>query len=545
VSTGRLDCAHRLRVLEYIVTETAQEIGRFERLLTVTVPEADLEAAKNRAARKISREVKIKGFRPGKAPRRLVEAAVGAEHVRAEAIDDVLPDVVGRALEEAELEPAVTPAVEALRDVDNGVEVDVKVTLWPTLDSVPDYSGRVIAIEHPPLDDSVVEEQIDRFREQFAELESVDRSAREGDFVSINITTNRDGEALEEVSATDLLYEVGTESLVDGLDAQLHGRSAGAIEQFDTILPERFGDLAGAAVTMQVLVKEVKEKKLPELTDEWVDETTEFDTVDELRAELVRRMEGMRRSNALNLFQAQLVDTLVADMNLELPEGLINGEMEEIFHRFGHQLGESGVEFSDYLEISGMTQEAFLDDLRQQATRSVSTDILLDSIAADAGIVVEPDEIASMYQSLANQAGEDPEQLTERFSGTAQEKRIVGDILRRKALQAAVLAAVPTDEDGNPIDLGIEEALSGESTTGESTTGEAATGDEAAGADPHEDALDRDGVDADAGGSLADEIGEDGGGDRAADASAADSPATEIDEAAKNSDENDSGEEEE
>ena len=440
------------------MTETTQEIGRFERVLTVTVPEADLEAAKNRAARKISREVKIKGFRPGKAPRRLVEAAVGAEHVRAEAIDDVLPEVVGKALEDAELEPAVTPAVEALRDVDGGVEVDVRVTLWPTLDEVPEYVGLEVSIEHPPLDESVVQEQIDRFREQFAELEEVERAGREGDFVTINITTTRDGLPLDEVSATDLLYEIGTESLIDGLDAQLHGRAAGAIEQFETTLPERFGELAGSAVTMQVLVKEVKEKKLPELTDDWVDETTEFDTVEDLRAELVGRMEDMRRSNARNLFQSRLVETLVDGMGLDLPEGLVNGEMEETFHRFSHQLSESGIEFADYLDLSGTTQEAFLDDLRQQATRSVSTDILLDAIASDAGLEVDPEEVAAVYQGLAAQAEEDAEALAERFSGTSQEKRIVNDILRRKALEAAVLAAVATDEDGNPIDLGFDES---------------------------------------------------------------------------------------
>lgn len=440
------------------MSETLQELGPYERILTIELAEADLDAAKNRAARKISRELNIKGFRPGKAPRRIVEATVGAERVRAEAIDEVLPDVVGGALEEAALEPAVAPSVEALRDVDGGgVEVDVKVTLWPTVDKVPQYENREIEVERPEIDDEVVEAQIDRLREQFAELETVDRPSHEGDYVSINLSTTRNGEPVPEVSATDLLYEIGSQSLIEGLDEHVIGRSAGVIEKFDTTLPDRFGELAGQSVTIQVLVKEVKEKRLPELTDEWVSDFTEFESLEDLRSDLVARMEEMRLGITRETFQAKLMEALLEEMELDIPEGLVNAEMEEIFHRFSHRLSDSGIEFNDYLEVTGMTQEAFLDDLRQQALRSVRTDILLDTVAESAGLEVDDGELASVYEALATQGEEEPAELATRFAGTVQEKRIVGDILRRKALAAIVEGAVAVDENGTPIDLGQED----------------------------------------------------------------------------------------
>lgn len=437
------------------MSTTMQDLGPFEKLLTLQVAEDALEAAKGRAARRISRELKIKGFRPGKAPRKIVEATVGEARVRSEAIEELLPDIVGEALLDAELAPAVAPSVEELRDIDTGVEVDVRVTMWPTLDEIPPYVGREFEVENPELPEEAIQEQLDRLREQFAELDTVTRPSHERDYVSINLSATRNGEPLEEASASDLLYEVGSKGFIDGLDAATIGRSAGDIERFQTVLPQGFGDLAGATVDMQVLIKEVKEKRLPDLTDEWVSDFTEFETVEELRSELVGRMDDMRLNSVRGAFQSTVVSTLVDEMELEVPEALVAGEMEETFHRFSHQLADSGIEFSQYLELSGQTQEAFLDDLKAQSTRSVLTDILLDAVAVERGLRVEEEELAAMYEALAAQAEEPAAQLRERLSDSVQEKRIVGDILRRKALAAILQSAIPIDEDGSTFDLGF------------------------------------------------------------------------------------------
>ena len=195
------------------------DAGPFEKLLTLQVPEADLEAAKSSAARRLSRDLKIKGFRPGKAPRRIVEATVGPERLRSEAIDDLLPSLVADALLAADLNPAVPPQIENMKDVEDGLEVEVKIATWPVLDRVPHYEGLEIEVSKPQPTEEELEGQLARLRDQFADLEPADRPAVDGDFVSINLSATRDGEPVEEAAANDLLYEVGSASFVEGLDS--------------------------------------------------------------------------------------------------------------------------------------------------------------------------------------------------------------------------------------------------------------------------------------------------------------------------------------
>jgi trigger factor len=223
---------------EHIVTET-REAGLFERILTVTIAGDALVKAENKAARKLSQEVKIKGFRPGKAPRSLVEKVVGAETLRREAVDEALPEAVAGAIRESDLKPVVAPRVEDIREIEEGVEVDVLVTLWPEIDILPDYRGREIEIERPDISDEDLEKQIERIkqiermRDQFAELEDVDREAFDGDYVLIDIS-RVDGDDI----AKDMMYEVGSGTFIDGLDIPLRGSRAGSIEEFDTTLPQ-------------------------------------------------------------------------------------------------------------------------------------------------------------------------------------------------------------------------------------------------------------------------------------------------------------------
>ncbi len=179
------------------------EAGPFEKLLTLQVPEADLEAAKSSAARRLSHDLKIKGFRPGKAPRRIVEATVGPERLRSEAIDDLLPSLVADALRGADLNPAVPPQVENMKDIDDGLEVEVKIATWPELDHVPAYEALEVEVSQPEPTEEELERQLTRLRDQFADLEPAERPAVDGDFVSINLSATRDGAPVEEAAAND------------------------------------------------------------------------------------------------------------------------------------------------------------------------------------------------------------------------------------------------------------------------------------------------------------------------------------------------------
>jgi trigger factor len=430
------------------------EAGRFERVLTVRLDAAELETAKNRAARKLSRELKIKGFRPGKAPRAVVERMVGAERLRGEAIDEILPEMVGKAIEQSALEPVTTPRVEDVRDGDEGsVEVDVRVTLWPTADVLPDYSNREVIVDVPSVDADEVDAQIDRFRSQFAELEEVERAGDEGDFLLVNITALRDGTEIEEASANDLMYEIGSRSFIPGLDEMLVGASAGDIRQGPATLPQGFGDHAGDEVTLRVLVKGVRGKRLPEVTDEWVGDVSEFDTVAELREALERNLTSMKLSMAIGDFRERLVEDLIADLDLDLPDALVQAEMEAGLHNLYHSLESQGIDLVNYLRVTGQDEEAFAADLRDRAERAIRTRVLLEGIGTAESIEVGDEDVAEAVESLAGSSGRPVDEIRSALQASGQEQALAGDILRRKVLDLLMSKARAVDAAGNPVDL--------------------------------------------------------------------------------------------
>jgi trigger factor len=454
------------------VETEVREAGPYERLLTVTFDAAELETAKDRAARKLSRQMKIKGFRPGKAPRAIVERMVGAESLQNEAIEDALPELVGRAMEQAELKPATNPRVEEIRDGDGGgVDVDVKITLWPTVDAVPDFADRKITVDVEEVTDAEVEEQIDRLRSQFAELEDVSRAAIDGDFAMVNISAEDGGRQVEEASADDLLYEVGSHSFITGLDDLVAGASAGDIREGPATLPPGFGQDEARDVHLRVLIKGVKAKKLPEVTDEWAADVSEFDTVAELEERLRINLRSLKLSAASNSFRTQLIDDLGEELGVDLPDALIEAEMEAALHNLIHDLEPRGIDFADYLRITGQSQDDFLADVRQRAIRSLRTRILLEAVASIEGIEVSDDDVEEALASLATSAGRERDDIEKVLRDSGQDEVLASDILRRKALDRIVSGAIPVDGDGNPVDL----------------TPPAAEEDEAAGQDEDDD----------------------------------------------------------
>lgn len=433
------------------MTVSVQEAGPFERIVSFTVSESELETAKTKTARRLAREVKIRGFRPGKAPRPIVEATVGADRLRSEAIDDLLPEKVGEVLDETGIVPAVSPRLEQVTDADEGgVSVDVLVTLWPTLETVPEHRDRRIVVASPAVTDAEVDEQVDRLREQFATLETVDRPAAEGDYVALDISALHDGEDVPEARATEILYEVGSGGLITGVDDVLVGVAAGESVVFDSDLPTGFGELAGLEVTFTVMVSEVREKILPGLTDEWVDEASEFETVAELRDGLRLQLEVVKRRDVAAEFRQKALDDLVGQVDVALPDALVRAEMDEVLHEFGHRLENSGITLDDYFRVTGIAGDAFVDDLRRQAEASLRTRLLLEAVAAREGVEVSEGEIDAVVEA-AVRTTDDPDAY--RAALGSRRGALAGDILRNKALDAVIRGAVPVDEEGNEVDL--------------------------------------------------------------------------------------------
>lgn len=436
------------------MSTTVTESGPFERLVKFQLTDEQIDQAKRGAARKLSRDIKIHGFRPGKAPLPIVEATVGADRVRQEAIDDLLNPTLSDVLEAEEIRPAVNPELSSMDDVDGGVEVEVKVTLWPTID-LPNYEDRRIEVTNPQVTDEDVDAQIKRMLEQFATVEEVDRPAEEGDFVSIDIEATSDGEPVEETKATDLLYEVGSGLFIEGMDEQMAGVTAGDQVSFEAPLPEGFGERAGELVTFNVTVNEVKERVLPDLDDEFVDENTEFDTVDEFRDALRDQLEDAKLRAVSREFAEKALSTLREQVDIDLPEAIVRAEMDTHLHNFLHRLEEAELNLEDYFRASGVSQEDFLSDLRSQADRSLRNRLVLEAIVEAEDMQITEEDIAGALQSIASQS-EDPAAYLNALRESGQELAVASDILRNRALEVILSNATPVDEDGNEIDLSLE-----------------------------------------------------------------------------------------
>ncbi len=436
------------------MTTTVTETGTFERVVRFQLSNEQINEAKKGAARKLAREVKIKGFRPGKAPLPIVEATVGADRVRQEAIEDLLNPVLNEVLSEEEINPAINPELESIDDIDDGVEVEVKVTLWPKID-LPNYRNRSIEVTNPAVSTEDVDEQITRMLEQFGTVEEVDRAAEEGDFISIDLEASQEGEDVSEARAEDILYEVGSGMLIAGVDDHIVGAVAGDVIEFSGPLPDGFGERAGEEVDFKVTVHEVKERVLPDLDDEWVDENTEFDTVDELRSALEERLSDAKLRAVSREYSERALSTLREQVDIDIPESLVRAEMDRHLHEFLHRLEEAELSLEDYFQASGITQEAFIDDLRNQADLSIRNRLVLDAIIEAEDLTVTEEDMSSTLSSLAARS-EDPAAYLKAFSESGQELALASDILRNRALDAILSNANPVDEDGNPVDLSLK-----------------------------------------------------------------------------------------
>jgi trigger factor len=436
------------------MTTTVTESGAFERTVRFQLTEEQISEAKAGAARKLAQEVKIHGFRPGKAPLPIIEATVGKERVRQEAIDGLLNPVLNDVLTEEEIRPAINPELESVDDVEGGVEVQVRVTLWPTID-LPNYKNRNIEVTNPEVTEEELAEQTKRMLEQFATVEEVERSAEEGDFVSLDLRATEDGEEVEDATAEDILYEVGSGLLISGIDEHLIGASAGDAITFNGPLPEGFGDRAGEKVDFEITVHEVKERILPGLTDEWVDENTEFDTVDELLETLRERLADAKLRSVSREYSEKAMATLRNQVDIDIPEGLVRAEMDRHLHDFLHRLEDAELELEDYFEATGQDQENFLADIRQQAELSIRNRLVLDAVIEAEEIEVNEEDMSNALQSLAARS-EDPPGYIRAFQESGQELALASDILRNRALDAILSNANPVDEEGNPVDLSLK-----------------------------------------------------------------------------------------
>lgn len=429
--------------------------GRFERTLTVWIGSDELARAKKKAAARISSKMKIKGFRPGKAPLAVVERMAGEGYVRSEAIEDAIQSIVPTAIDEAGLKPVTVPSVAGVRDErdDGMIEVDVLVTLWPQLDALPDLGEFEIEVEAVEVTQEAIDEQIRALRNQFAELEEYDGELASGDFAMIDITVSQDGTAIEEAAARDMMYEVGTESFIEGLDAILEGSSPGTTVEGVATLPAGYTDHGGEEVTLSVAIKEAKKKVLPELSDEMVADATEFETAAELLEALEKNMLAFNIHTQRRLLQDKVVEYVLNEIDLELPAALVDAEVEARVRGLASHLERDNLSVAEYLSVIGQDEETFLASMKDQAEHALGTRVLLESIGAIEKFEITDDDIRDHIMAMLQGQPADVDALIEAWKSSGQIEALTGDILREKALRSLVDAATPVDADGNPVDL--------------------------------------------------------------------------------------------
>jgi trigger factor len=412
--------------------------------LSVELDESEFGTAIDAAFRKISREVRVPGFRPGKAPRRLIEARVGIEAARQEAIRDALPGYYERALRENDIEPIAAPEIDITStDTDPTMAFDAVVEIMPTV-TVAGYGGLRVVLPSLTITEDDVDVRVDRARDQFAELVAVSRPAHDGDHVSIDRKVTRDDETL--AAADDELYEVGNGRFGPEMDAELQGAKAGDILAFD-VHHSQIGE-----VSFSILVKEVREKILPELTDEWAGEASEFDSVEELRANYRVELEAVRKLEAAMQVRDKVVEALVELVDEEIPEALVGPEMERRMRSLSHRLSHQGVDIAGFLQSLGESQEQFVAELRNEAMSAVKADLALRAVAEMEGVDATDDDVEQEIQDLARQSKKKPSVVRKELENEDHLPAVRSGIRKTKALEWLIAHTEFVDEEGQVID---------------------------------------------------------------------------------------------
>ncbi len=402
--------------------------------LTVEVPFEELKPSLDAAYATIGSQIQVPGFRKGKVPARIIDQRVGRGAVVQEAVNEALPQFFGQAVEENEVRAIGRPEVDVTEvPLESGqqlvftVETDVRPTI-----TLPDLSGIAVQVDVATATDADIEERLTDLQTRFGTLVGVERAAETGDFVSIDLSARIGEEEID--SVTGVSYEVGSGNMLEGIDDALVGMSAGEAKDFSA--PLAGGDHAGESADCTVTVQSVKIRQLPDLDDDFAQLASEFDTLEELRADLAQQATQAKKFEQGVQARDKVLEHLLATIEIEVPEGIVNDEVHQ------HLEGE------DRLEDD--THRAEVQDSTRTAMR---TQFLLDAIAEQEEVTVEQNELIEYLIMASQQYGMDPNEFATAIDKQGQIPSMVHEVGRRKALAAVLEKAFVTDSDGNAVDL--------------------------------------------------------------------------------------------
>lgn len=419
--------------------------------LAVEVPFAEIQPILDEAYKTISAQVRVPGFRPGKVPPRIIDQRVGRGAVLEEAINKAVPKAYSDAIRDNNVKALGQPDIDVTKVEDNDlIAFTAEVDIRPDI-TVPAYDGLAVTVDDAVVTDEELDEQFEALRSRFGTLKTVERAVASGDFVTIDLATKVNGEDVEGGSATGLSYEVGTGNLVDGLDDAIIGKSANDSATFTTNL--KAGPHGGEDAEVTVTVTAVKERELPEANDDFAQLASEFDTIDELKSDLKERIARIKSLGQGAQARDKVLELLVAQTEVPLPESLVKAEIDWREHDVVHQLGHDDTAFAAYLDAEGKTKEEFDAELRDIAEKSVKTQFILDAIADAEEVQVSDAELTEYIIRQSQRYGMQPQEFADQIVQAGNIGALVADVRRNKALATVLEAASVTDESGNPVDL--------------------------------------------------------------------------------------------
>ena len=429
---------------------TVEQLSPTRVRINVEVPFAELKPEFDRTYKSLAQQVRIPGFRPGKAPAKLLEARVGRGAILEQVVNDALPTRYSEAVSTSDVKVIGQPDIEVTK-IEDGEELTftAEVDVRPDIE-LPDFSTLAVTVDPIEVDDEDIAEQLLSLRQRFGTLTGVERGVQDGDFVSIDLSATVDGKEVEEAATTGLSHEVGSGQLIDGLDEALIGLNAGDSKEFTTKLVA--GEHANEEAVVTVTVGSVKERELPAEDDEFAQLASEFDTIDELKTDLRSRVEQSKKVEQAGKIRDKVLEQLLETVEIPLPETAVKAEVDAVVHEAIHGLDHDEAKFNELLEEQGSSREEFDKDTNDSAEKSVKTQLLLDAIAEAGDVQVGQDELTERILFQAQRYGMAPEQFIQQISQANQLGAVFADVRRGKALASVVGAATVTDTEGNTVD---------------------------------------------------------------------------------------------
>jgi trigger factor len=432
------------------VKSTVEQLSPTRVRINVEVPFTELEPDFDRAFKQLAKQVRLPGFRPGKAPRKLLEARIGRGAVLEQVVNDALPGRYSEAVTSSDIRPLGQPEIEITKLEDNEELVfTAEVDIRPEIE-LPDLEALKISVDPIEVNDDEVDAELQSLRARFGTLTGVERAAENGDFASIDLSATVDGEDVPEAKTEGLSHEVGSGQLIEGLDDAIVGLKEGDTRVFTTTLAA--GEHAGQEAQVTVTVKSVKERELPEPDDEFAQLASEFDTIEELKSSLTEQVQRVKRIQQAEQIRDKALEVLLEQVDVPLPEKIVQAQVDDTLHNAIHGLDHSEERFAEALAEQGSSREEFDTDNRTNAEKAVKTQLLMDSIADKLDIQVGQNNLTERLVLMSRQYGLEPQQLLSYLQENNQLPAMFADVRRGLTVAAVVHGATVTDSDGNVID---------------------------------------------------------------------------------------------